>query len=359
MLHFQLSLAFPRYTEPERIDLANWYDELHLSNFVVEKFKAKYPHRPIPSKAEIIQCNRKLHQFGTVRDLPRTGRPKSYGKADEEKIIQAFQKSPTKSLYQASCEKLGSSEKIRRVLKNANMKPYKMRILHQLVYGDREKRVTFCRDMLRLLEDDSSAIDNILFGDEAYFHLNGFVNHQNFRYWSDEKPEENIIELPLHSPKIMTWAGIMRRGLVGPFFFEGNVSGASYLQMLETQLMPTLDAIYGDNLSQMMFMHDGAPAHYSQTVKNYLKEWFPGTVIGRNSELAWPPRSPDLTPCDYFLWGHLKTIVRSRKPHDILDLRIKIIEAATNVTSSMIQNVLEDFRHRLSRCIEKNGDHIE
>ena len=38
----------------------------------------------------------------------------------------------------------------------------------------------------------------------------------------------------------------------------------------------------------------------------------------------WPPRSPDLTPCDYFLWGHLKNKVYSTPPENTGELRERI-----------------------------------
>ena len=37
-----------------------------------------------------------------------------------------------------------------------------------------------------------------------------------------------------------------------------------------------------------------------------------------------PPRSPDLTPCDYFLWGHLKSKVYLTPPQDVEELRERI-----------------------------------
>jgi hypothetical protein len=44
----------------------------------------------------------------------------------------------------------------------------------------------------------------------------------------------------------------------------------------------------------------------------YLESVFPGRLI---SKILWPPRSPDLSPPDFFLWGHLKDTVYSNHPH--------------------------------------------
>ena len=36
---------------------------------------------------------------------------------------------------------------------------------------------------------------------------------------------------------------------------------------------------------------------------------YPGLWIGKGGPVAWPPRSPDLTLLDFFLWGHIKSLV--------------------------------------------------
>jgi len=40
---------------------------------------------------------------------------------------------------------------------------------------------------------------------------------------------------------------------------------------------------------------------------------YPERWIGRRGAIKWPPRSPDLTPLDYFMWGYLKERVYKTK----------------------------------------------
>ena len=69
----------------------------------------------------------------------------------------------------------------------------------------------------------------------------------------------------------------------------------------------------------------GAPAHNSLVVKEWLSEVFPNHVIAPNHDVEWPPRSPDLTPCDFFLWGYIKCNVYNTPPASIEDLKQSII----------------------------------
>ena len=74
--------------------------------------------------------------------------------------------------------------------------------------------------------------------DEAYFHLSGFVNKQNFCYWSATNPIE-LNERPLHCSKVTVWCAITSYGIIGPYFFEEErektvtVTGPCYVHMLE------------------------------------------------------------------------------------------------------------------------------
>jgi hypothetical protein len=61
---------------------------------------------------------------------------------------------------------------------------------------------------------------------------------------------------------------------------------------------------------RMVFQHDGAPAHYSSLVTRHLNLTFPERWIGRGGHVQWPPpRSLDLTPLDFCLWGWMKSEV--------------------------------------------------
>ena len=51
----------------------------------------------------------------------------------------------------------------------------------------------------------------------------------------------------------------------------------------------------------MWYQHDGAPAHFSIAARQVLNDKYPNRWIGRGGPVPWPPRSPDLTPLDFFL----------------------------------------------------------
>jgi hypothetical protein len=60
---------------------------------------------------------------------------------------------------------------------------------------------------------------------------------------------------------------------------------------------------------RMLYMHDGAPAHFSRAMRDVLNNTDHDGWIGRGGPTAWPPRSSDLKRLDLYLWGHLITLV--------------------------------------------------
>ena len=56
-------------------------------------------------------------------------------------------------------------------------------------------------------------------------------------------------------------------------------------------------------MQRLWFQHHGAPAHFALDVREYLKNVFRNRWIGRGGLVQWPPRYPDLTAMDFFIWG--------------------------------------------------------
>jgi hypothetical protein len=110
----------------------------------------------------------------------------------------------------------------------------------------------------------------------------------------------------------------------------------------------------------MYFQHDGAPPHYTWHVRDYLHESFPNRWLGRGGPVAWPPRSPDLTPLDYYLWGHMKMLVYESKVYSWAVLRDRIFGAAEHIRNHPdIASATQSLLMRAKNCIAAGGGHFE
>jgi len=87
----------------------------------------------------------------------------------------------------------------------------------------------------------------------------------------------------------------------------------NYLDILELYVAPQLEEFH----SWIIFQQNGAPPHWGSDVRRFLDPTFPNRWIGRDGPTLWPPRSPDITPLDFFLWQYVKDKVFSTPVPDI------------------------------------------
>jgi hypothetical protein len=148
--------------------------------------------------------------------------------------------------------------------------------------------------------------------------------------------------------------------LIGPFEFPARSTGARYAQFIGTELPDLLDIVPLAYRINNWFQHDGAPPHFSRNVREILDNQYPQRWIGRGGPHHWPARSPDLNPLDFFLWGHLKSLIYRRSINSEADLRVRIQEAFVSVTEEMITNATtRSLLRRAQLCIQMNGGHFE
>jgi len=73
-----------------------------------------------------------------------------------------------------------------------------------------------------------------------------------------------------------------------------------------------------------------------------------------------PPRSPDATPCDFFLWGYVKDQVYVLPlPPSIPELKVRIRTAIETITADMLQTVWNELIYGDDVCRITKGAHIE
>jgi hypothetical protein len=135
-------------------------------------------------------------------------------------VRETIERSPHRSARRNSVS-LGLSEtSVRRILlKDLPFCPYKIQVTRDLHERDYVNRVNFCQIFLQLINQNQELVNNLLLSDDANFHLSGFVNKQNFRYWSATNPIE-LHERQRHSSKVTVTCAISSFAIIGLYFFE-------------------------------------------------------------------------------------------------------------------------------------------
>lgn len=286
-----------RLSSPEKIEVVKWHAIYQNAAEVARQFQHRFDRSPSTRKA-IWDLVRKFDKTGSVQEAPRSGRSRSVSTdANRERIRAAFEENPQTSTRRAALELNLSRSSLIRMMKELGLKPYRPQLLHALNEDDPDRRCEFVDTFLNLIAADSSFLSRIVWTDEAIFKLNGHVNRHNCVYYAVENPHVIITE-EMNAPGVIVWAGIWVGGIIGPFFFHDNITADSYLEMLQEDIVPGIASKM--HLHETFFMHDGAPAHYARSVREFLDDTFPNRWIGRCGWVDWPARSPDLTPTDFF-----------------------------------------------------------
>lgn len=256
--------------------------------------------------------------------------------------------------------KKSSTQKILR--KKIKAFPYKIQMHQELVQFDMDRRDQFGFRMEQWILRGKLDPLMIWFSDECHFTLTGYVNKQNYRHWGTENP--HVIETTTMKPvRVTVWCAMSAIGILGPYFFDDNINAERYKQMLEDYFIPNAQGL--ESVEDFWFMQDGAKPHRTHEVFEYLDEHFHGRVIGLDYEsrygcgIEWPPYSPDLNPCDYYLWGSLKDKIYKTRPTSLDELRSRITSEINKITTEELRRVINQFQKRLSEVQRHDGAHIE
>ena len=105
----------------------------------------------------------------------------------------------------------------------------------------------------------------------------------------------------------------------------------------------------------------GASVHCTDVNMRYLDNQFGDRVISRRclQGREWPPRSPDLSPLDFCLWGYLKSKVYSPCPATLNQLQANITREVAQLDPAMVRRAMLDMRARAAKCITAGGGHFE
>ena len=280
-----------------------------------------------------------------------------------EKLTKLMTDSPSTSQRTTTRRMCVSPITIQQKLSDLNLQPYKIQFTEPLNEDHKQKRLVFAQNMKQLMKDDDINVKQIFFSDEANFYLHGHINNQNYRFWAHENPHITEVK-ELKPQKVTVWCALSATQIFGPIFIKERITGDVYQTLLKSEFLPWCKK--NNFLEDFWFMQDGAHhAHRTKPVFSLLHKTFHGRVLGLGypskygCDFDWPPFSPDINPCDYFLWGFLKDQVYKQQFETIDDLKTEIQNKISIIKPTVLESVVSSFENRLDKIIEKEGSHFE
>lgn len=352
------------YTNAHMTDIHFMYGRANGNSFEARRLYAEtFPNRELPSHNMFTRLHQRLREEGSFRKRAYdTGRSRSVSTPEvQEQILLSVEQNPETSVRRISAQVGISAPLVWKTLHEQLLYPYHIQRVQSLQQPDYAARLLFSQWFLRENAERPNFSANILFTDEAGFTRQGIFNFHNNHAWSDENPHAVVEARHQIRFSLNVWMGILGDRLIGPVFLPNRLTGAAYHDFLVNTLPGLLDDVPLNQRAQHWFMHDGAPPHFAVAVREHLNRTFNARWIGRGGPVGWPPRSPDLTPLDYFLWGYLKSLVYATPVDDLDELRQRIEQGCQTIRQipGILERVRGSFIRRCNACVENDGGHFE
>ena len=302
-----------------------------------------------PSYATVRKwCERFRGQRESLADDKHTGRPKH---EDWKQMVEEFLlDQPFASVRCLSLELGLARETVRLILtRDLGMKKYCSRwIPHVLSAENKASRVRLSANLLSELE--SGDISNVITCDESWFY-HEYSPEGRWAKTAEEVAPRAKLSIGSKKTMLTVFWGIKGFYLID-FMESGKRFDSSYACLLLSRLDESLKKNPSSHGLRGMRIHwDNARPHVSASTRDMVKSL--GAQI-----LPHPPYSPDLAPSDFFLFGHVKRLLRGSVFGDESSLVAKVAELARGFSEILLCSVFDDWKSRLRNVSMSDGSYI-
>ncbi|UYV62839.1 hypothetical protein LAZ67_2002104 [Cordylochernes scorpioides] len=294
-----------------------------------------------------------------VNDEERAGRP-STSTTDEkinevEKMILANRRITVREVAEDLNISIGSCHSI--FINDLGMRRVAAKFVPKLLNCDQKQhRMNIANEMLDSVRDDPNLLQRVITGDEAWVYGYDVETKAQSSQWKlPHEPRPKKARQVRSNVKVLLTVFFDCRGVVHHKFLpQGRtVNKEYYLQVLHNlreairQKRPDL----WKNKNWLLH-HDNAPAHTSLLVRDFL---------AKNNTLMMPqpPYSPDLAPCDFFLFPKLKRPMKGRRYATLDEIKTASKEELKKILKNDFLKCFEDWKNRWHKCIISHGDYFE
>ena len=231
---------------------------------------------------------------------------------------------------------------------------------YNLTEEHRKQRVAISRIHLERFEKQGNDfLQRIVAGDETWVYSFEPELKQQVSVWRGESFGTGEVKLPQRAKQsqfkvlhiiFFDFAGILLDHAVP---MGTSVNAEYYKEVLRTKLRPAIrKKRLGLLESGVILLHDNARPHVAATVKTLLDDY--GWEI-----LQHPAYSPDLSPCDFWLFGRMKALLRGRRFTTEEDVNLETKRALRSVAEGGVRDGVFGLLKRWERCVRDDGWYIE
>ena len=215
-------------------------------------------------------------------------------------------------------------------------------------------RVSRSEELLELIKNDPGFLNPTLIGDESWmFEYDPESKRQSSEGHTPSSPKRKKARMSKSRVKTMLIAFFDVRGIVHfKFVPQGQtVNAAFYLEALK-RLKHWIARVRPDIKDVCKLHHDNAPSHTAFDVTNYLTK-------SKTPVVPQPPYSPDLAPCDFFLFPRLKRELKGKHWESVENIQAYVTRFLRGIPVEEFQGAYQAWQNRLRKCIDAGGGYFE
>ena len=227
------------------------------------------------------------------------------------------------------------------------------------VFTDEQKqsRVRLASQVIEKYDKcDPCRLEEIVTGDETWiYHFQPGSKAEN-KVWVSSEGNRPVIARHCKTSNRMLYAiffDLKGSVLQIPVPKGSSVTGKFYRESVLTQIVDFYKKRRPRTSVRGIKLHyDNAPAHKSATVQEYLKE-------SRLNVLDHPPYSPDLSPCDFWLFPRLKEVLAGYCSESGCGIRSVVYQCLQHIPKEDYWVAFRKWVDRCKMCVEANGAYFE
>jgi Transposase/DDE superfamily endonuclease len=339
----------------------------------IDALRPYFSHHEIASQLGIPRRTvssflKRLDERESIENIPPPGRPRKTSISDDRYIVHTAEletRVPLTELRQDVGLNL-CEQTIRRRLREAGIRKWKAVKRALLTQRHAINRLKWAREHRHWTVDDWR---KVAWSDECAVQKDSDpIQLRVFRRQTkDEKYAPKNIQGKSRDGDVsqMIWASFMGNKLGPIVFLNGSVNADVYISVLKETLVPFIDAISADGLTNVIFQQDNARPHTAKKTREFL-----GAAAREHgfSVMDWPANSPDMNLIEQ-LWAHLKLELHRRYPdtkhiHGSPDyvrgvLRERLIEIWWSIGEEVLNTLVESMPRRIRALIAAGGWYTE
>jgi histone-lysine N-methyltransferase SETMAR len=295
----------------------------------------------------------------SVESEPRPGRPSTCRNDQVIAKVNAVVMRDRRLTIREIAEEVGlstfSAHSI--VTEDLAMKRVSAKFVPKLLTAEQKQlRVEVSQDMLDSTNSDPDFLNTIITGDESWVYgYDPETKSQSSQWKHSSSPRPKKARQVRSNVKVMLTAFFDSRGVVHHEYApQGQTINKEYYRDVLRRLRDAVRRKRQDlwSTGNWRLHHDNAPAHSSHLIQTFLAK-------NQTPVLQQAPYSPDMAPCDFWLFRKLKRPLKGTRFQTREDIMAATTAELNSIPKEAFSACFQQWRHRWEKCVESQGNYFE